>query len=122
MEAVVQKIKELRRAKGLSNENIAHELGISLSAYNKLERNETKLTIERLYQVANILGEPIEKLLNITAKNNFEQQNKDSATGYQQQIENYYAENKELVNRLENNYQTTIQYLRSEIDFLRKKL
>jgi transcriptional regulator with XRE-family HTH domain len=36
--SIVSKIKEKRKLKGFSHENMAHELRISSSAYNKIER------------------------------------------------------------------------------------
>ncbi len=48
MENILENIKTIRKQKGYSHEYIAHELDISQVAYSKLEKNETKLTVERL--------------------------------------------------------------------------
>ena len=52
MEHVLRRIQEIRKQKGYSHEYIAQELEISQVAYTKLERNETKLTVERLYKIS----------------------------------------------------------------------
>ena len=40
---------------------MAHELNTSSAAYRKIELNQTKLTVERLFQIAKIL---INRILN----------------------------------------------------------
>ncbi len=45
---LTQKIKQLRKAKGISREDMAEHLGVSPGTYGKLERGETKLDMERL--------------------------------------------------------------------------
>lgn len=48
-------IRFLRLQKGLSQENIAHELGISVTAYSKIERGVTNVSFIRLKQIAKYL-------------------------------------------------------------------
>ena len=49
-------IRCLRLQKGLSQENIACDLGISITAYSKIERGTTNLSFLRLKQIAECLG------------------------------------------------------------------
>ena len=51
VENILKKIRETRKLKGLSHENMAFELDMSPSAYNKLERSETILSLERLLKI-----------------------------------------------------------------------
>jgi transcriptional regulator with XRE-family HTH domain len=44
------------RAKGISQEAIAKNLGISTTAYAQIERNESDITISRLQKIAEVLG------------------------------------------------------------------
>lgn len=53
------KIRVTRVSRGLNQENIATELGISITAYSKIERGETNPSILRLDQIAKCLGVPI---------------------------------------------------------------
>ena len=96
---VVRKIKELRHKKGYTLDNMAIELDITPAAYRKIETEETNLTVERLYKIAEILKEPVSNLLELDG-NVCNQTNNDSATGNQQIIENFYNENKEVYEKL----------------------
>lgn len=48
-------IRMLRVLKGLSQENMANELDISVSTYSNIERDVSSLTVVRLIQIAEIL-------------------------------------------------------------------
>lgn len=95
MEHVLEKIKVIRKEKGYSHEYIAHELNISQVAYSKLEKNDTKLTVERLFKIAEILDVEIGELLDIKHGNQLNQTNNENSTGYLQQIEHFYQDSKE---------------------------
>lgn len=109
MEEVVSKIKEFRKKKGYSYETMAHELDTSPSAYRKIELNQTKLTVERLFQIAKILDEKVVDILGINPNNQLNQTNNDTATGYQQQIENYFQENKEKSEKIDVLYEDRLK-------------
>jgi transcriptional regulator with XRE-family HTH domain len=49
-------IEKLRKAKKLSREDMAMHLDISLEAYRKIENGVTKLTLDRLAQICEVLG------------------------------------------------------------------
>ena len=109
MNKVLEKIKEIRKQKGFSHEYIAHELEISQVAYSKLEKSETKLTVERLYKLAEILETKVTDLLNEQPENEFNQTNTDSSIGYQQQIENLYQEDKEKTTKIIDLYEERLK-------------
>jgi transcriptional regulator with XRE-family HTH domain len=48
-------LRAIRRAKGLSQERLAHEAGIDRSYLGKIERGEVNVTIEKIYQLADHL-------------------------------------------------------------------
>lgn len=50
-----KKLRTLRQQKGLSQENIAHELGISQKAYSKIEKGESSLSHDKIIKIAKIL-------------------------------------------------------------------
>lgn len=99
MEKVIDKIKEIRKNKGYSHEYMAHLLNISQVAYSKIEKQETKLTVERLYKIAEILESKIEDVLDIKADKIYNQDLKDQAVGHQE-IQNLYQDNKEVYEKL----------------------
>lgn len=48
-------LRVIREVKGLSQEYVAKELGISQNAYSKIERGEIKLDDEKLTKIATVL-------------------------------------------------------------------
>lgn len=109
MEVIIEKIKEYRKKKGFSHENMADELHISQAAYSKIEKNETKLTVDRLYQIADILEAPVYELLDSTPNNIYNQQNfYDASVGYQD-IQNLYQENKDKTEKIESLYEERLK-------------
>jgi transcriptional regulator with XRE-family HTH domain len=53
--SVTHRIRKLREQKDYSQQNMADELGLSLSAYNKIERGVTDTSVNRLAAIAKIL-------------------------------------------------------------------
>jgi transcriptional regulator with XRE-family HTH domain len=109
MEEVLSKIKEYRKKKGYTYETMAHELDTSAAAYRKIELNQTKLTVDRLFQIAQILDAKVVDILGINPNNQLNQTNTENATGYQQQIENYFHENKEKSEKIEQLYESRLK-------------
>lgn len=58
-----QKIRKIREIKGMKQETIANEIGLTLNAYGKLERGETRLTVERLQQISKVFDVPMTSIL-----------------------------------------------------------
>ncbi|RKE99038.1 helix-turn-helix domain-containing protein [Ichthyenterobacterium magnum] len=58
-----ERIKKTREKKGFSQEYIAEELKISQSAYSDLENNKTKLNLQRLQKIADVLDTDIFEFL-----------------------------------------------------------
>lgn len=107
---VLKMIRDVRKNKGLTHENMAYELNMSPSAYNKLERSETTLSLERLLKIKDILDLPLSDLFELKTYYTFNQDLKDNAIG---NVQNLYQENKEINEKL-------IQTLQEEIVFLRE--
>ncbi len=53
----------LRVQKGLSQENMAYDLDISITAYSKIERGLVNITLARLDQIANSLNVSLIKMV-----------------------------------------------------------
>ncbi len=115
MEKIINKIKEIRKDKGYSHEYMAHLLEISQVAYSKIEKNETKLTVERLYKIAEILETKIEDVLDIKADKVYKQDLKDNSIGHQE-IQNMYQYNKEVYEKLITSKDEQIELLKSLLD------
>ena len=120
MELIFKKIEQIRKEKGYSHEYMAHMLDISQAAYSKMVNNITKLSVERLYKIAEILDTPVGDILDIQSKNQFNQTNKDNSTGYLQKEYILYQENKEQLNKIIELYEARLKDKEDLIDQLRK--
>jgi transcriptional regulator with XRE-family HTH domain len=63
MTNVGEKIRGIRTLKGLSQENLAMMLDLSLPAYADIERGKKDVTIKRLEQIAEKLGVSLQDIL-----------------------------------------------------------
>lgn len=63
--AITTNIKDRRVALHFSQDYMALKLNITQNAYSKTEMGKTKLSVQRLYQIAEILDTPAWQLINI---------------------------------------------------------
>ena len=115
---IIDKISKVRKNKGYSYDNMAIDMGLSPSAYRKIEMVETKLTVERLLQIAEVLDSPLDSLFENNDKKNFNQENHDNETvnAYQG---NSYPDISALTNKILSIYEKQIEELKSEIKDLK---
>jgi transcriptional regulator with XRE-family HTH domain len=62
-ERIAERIRMLRLQKGLSQQNIADELNLTVAAYSNIERGITGINLERLYQLSEIFNISIAEML-----------------------------------------------------------
>lgn len=124
MEKIIEKIAQQRSKKGYTFENMAHELDITPAAYRKIETGETKLSVERLMKISEILDEDLSNLLDIDTKNVFNNQSNEG-NGYVEIINNDY---KDIIKDIKEAYDKLIQskddqivMLKEQISFLKEK-
>ncbi len=55
MNSIGLNIRRIREQKGVSQEYVASRLDISQASYARLESEETKITVERLLKISEIL-------------------------------------------------------------------
>ncbi len=65
MKHVIRNIRRMRLDRELSQENVAFNLQISQSSYAKLESGQSKLSIDRLYQLAVYFNVTVEELIKL---------------------------------------------------------
>ena len=63
-----EKIRGIRSLKGLSQENMAEMLGLSLPAYADIERGKKDLTFRRLEKIAEKLGVTLNDIMNFNER------------------------------------------------------
>lgn len=69
MNTAGSKIRDLRVRKGLSQLNLAQELGITQPSYARLEQDDNRITITRLIEIAKLLNTSTSYLLDDHIKN-----------------------------------------------------
>ncbi|OKS88563.1 helix-turn-helix domain-containing protein [Mucilaginibacter polytrichastri] len=63
VKSIAGNIRRIREGKGYTQEYLAMKLGISQNAYSKIELGYTKITLERLFQIARIIEIEVVKLM-----------------------------------------------------------
>jgi transcriptional regulator with XRE-family HTH domain len=63
-ETVSDRLKKIRLEKKVSQDFLAKKLGFTQKAYSKIENNETKLNVDILQRISEILKVPIEFFFN----------------------------------------------------------
>ncbi len=76
---VGNKIKKIREYKNYTQEYMAQSLGLSITAYGKIERDETEMTLTRLSQISKILTIDYRQILDFDEKNIFNVENGQNA-------------------------------------------
>ena len=111
------RIKKIREFRNFTQQYLADKLDISQNAYSKIENGTTKLTIDRLEQVANLLDVPIESILS-SEKQVFNVENNAKFYAY---IENLHEENKEILQHQVEFLQQQNEKLMKTVEDLLKK-
>ena len=63
--AIAANIRNKREYRNYTQEYLAAKLEISQNAYSKIELGYTKITVERLFQIAEVLGFSAEELIDV---------------------------------------------------------
>lgn len=112
VEKILKKIREARKNHGLSHENMAIELDMSPSAYNKLEQNVTTLSLLRFLKIIEILKIPLTDAFDIKTGDILHQDLKDHSIG---KVETLHQENKDVYEKLISAKDEQIDLLKSLI-------
>jgi len=65
IKAIAANIRNKREYRNYTQEYLAAKLAISQNAYSKIELGYTKITVERLFQIAEVLGFEVTDLIDI---------------------------------------------------------
>lgn len=88
-----QNIRTFREKQDISQETMAEQLNMSLSGYGKIERGVTKLNIDKLQKIAQILQVDIIELINTENKDIIIMANDNVANDDSVINSNYYSNN-----------------------------
>jgi len=114
-------IKRIREQKGYSQEFMATQLDISQASYARLESEESKLTIDRLQKIAEILDTDILAFLD-TSRVTIHAQTYNAEAYGNGYVENLHIENKETLQKLIKTLEIENEHLKTEIEFLRSTI
>ena len=120
--SVVQRVKKVRVEKNFTQDYLAKKLGLSQKAYSKIENSESKLNVDTLIKISEILDTPITNFLDESSRpivNDY-----SNRTGGDNIIyKNIYNEKTEdLYNQLLKAKDDIINAKQSEIEVLKKVL
>lgn len=107
-----EKIRKIRELKNLKQMAVARKLGLSLTAYGNIERNESSITFEKLEQVAHALEVSVSDIVNLPDKLDVHQFSASS-------LQNDRADKPANPSEIEA-YKLCIEQYKKESDFLRE--
>ncbi len=102
-------IKRLRKEQRFTQEHIALKLDMSVAGYSRIERDEVNVTLDRLQELAEILGTTPEFILGIHDENG-------------EIISPEPLADQVFAAKVEKLYQDQIAQLKEEVQFLREQL
>ena len=114
-----EKIRKVRELKGFKQEYVAGKLGLSVTAYGNIERNESSLSFDRLEEIARVLEVSVQDILNIP-----EQFNVHSIVNSQQIGFNHfdnYTDNRTQPDLQVEAFKIAIENLQTEVAYLRQQ-
>jgi transcriptional regulator with XRE-family HTH domain len=115
MEKIGSNLRKLRELKNISQEFIANKLELSIKSYSNIENNVTKITLERLTQICEILEIHPQAMMNFDSEKIIQTLNNSH-------IVSSSDINIEMPEKERQQYEHRIKDLHKEIDFLRKAL
>jgi len=107
-----QKIKKIRELKNLTQSHMAVELGLSQSAYSKIELGETELTYNKLQRIAEILKMTPEEITTFNEQMIFNIMHNQTGNGF--------VINKGINDNEKKLYEDQIALLKEEVAYLKK--
>lgn len=108
------KIKKLRELKNFTQAHVAKELGITQSAYSKIELGESELSYNKLGKIAEIFGMSPEEIASFNEQMIFNVMHNQTGNGF--------VINKGITDQERKLYEDQIALLREEVDYLKKVL
>ena len=112
MPTLGQKIKKLRELKNLTQNHLASELGITQSAYSKMELGETEITYQKLTRISEILGMSPEEVATFNEQMIFNVMHNQTGNGFV--LHKGMSDNEKRL------YEDQINFLKEEVAYLKK--
>lgn len=107
------KIKKLRELKNLTQEHMATVIGVTQSAYSRMEMGETEITYSKLERISSELGMKPEEVIAFNESMVFNVMHNQTGNGLIIQNHSLNNEEREL-------YKQQIETLKEEVAYLKK--
>ena len=111
-----QKIKKLRELKNLTQTHVAEKLGVSQSAYSKMELGESEVTFNRLEKISEVLEMKPEEVIAFNESMVFNVMHNQNGGNVFGDINNTVSDTERQL------YQVQINLLKEEVTYLKKML
>lgn len=111
---IAEKLKHLREEKGYSQEYMATQLDLTPSAYGKIERGITELTVSKVTKIAQVFNISLSKLFDIDDSTSL---NITTNNGHQSLYTNseVYHYQKEFIDTLSKNHAKEIERIENQL-------
>lgn len=111
-----KRLRMLRNEKGLTMQQMAEMLGITIGSWAKYERNEAEPSFDKLIKIADIFNVSVDLLLGRTnVRNDNPGDNETGKKNYILEIENIMLGNLSAVYCLQTNFETVLENFSKEI-------
>ncbi len=111
-----QQIKKLRELKNLTQTHVAEKLGVSQSAYSKMELGESAVTFNRLEKISEVLEMKPEEVIAFNESMVFNVMHNQNGGNVFGDINNTVSDTERQL------YQDQINLLKEEVTYLKKML
>lgn len=109
------KIKKLRELRNFTQSHMAEELGLSQSAYSKLELGESEITYNKLERVSEVLGMRPEEVIAFNESMVFNVMHNQTGNGF-------VVNNGQLNESEKHLYEEQIALLKEELSYVKRLL
>ena len=111
-----QKIKKLRELKNLTQTHMAQQLGVTQSAYSKMELGESEVTYGKLEKISEVLEMKPEEVISFNESMVFNVMHNQNGGNVFGDINNTVSDTERQL------YQDQINLLKEEVSYLKKML
>jgi transcriptional regulator with XRE-family HTH domain len=117
MENILKNIKKARERKGYSLNYVAIELSICESAYRKIENGLSRLRVDSLIQISEILGVSVNKFFEKNPDRKYPPSNDAMRTPATRREIEHYQESTEIFEERLNSQEARIKHLEDDVSF-----
>ena len=121
MNEIGTRIKKLREEKNISQEKMALELELTQSNYGRLEKDDKRLTVPKIIKISEVLNVNVSYLFNERTAKVIHQHNNNNESPSAYNVENLYQSNKEITDKLIEQYEARLKEKDELIGLLKGK-